>query len=190
MHEFVPEIDEGIPLPFRVSEAMPELNLREEMEARARTIQFLTNLQNPNVAVNSREDDASLPPVRAYPAAAMAYLAELVREASPALVEDLSDYKHYVINKLVFEAEHAKTSKDRIAALAKLGDVDGVNAFKKRSEHTNLHKPLDELADEFTKTLDALEVPYSVMDVTPEEVDFDASPAEVDSTEEDEAEGG
>jgi hypothetical protein len=66
---------------------------------------------------------------------------------------------------LVQEVEHATSSKDRISALAKLGEVDGVDAFKKRSEVTMQVKPIAEVEKELLETLSVLETKF--LDVTP-----------------------
>jgi len=64
----------------------------------------------------------------------------------------------YVVNKLIFEVENAKTSKDRISALTKLGDIDGVDAFKRRTEVTHVVKSLEEVESELLSTLATLKL--------------------------------
>jgi hypothetical protein len=78
----------------------------------------------------------------------MAYLAGMIQQSNCALVDDLSEYKNYVINKYVYEIEHTEDSKIRIQALTKLGEVDGVDAFKKRTEITHVIKPIEEVENE------------------------------------------
>ena len=96
-----------------------------------------------------------------YPNEVMAYLAGMVQQSNCMLVDELSDLKLYVVNKLVYEVEHAKDSKSRIAALSKLGEVDGVDAFKKRSEMTVQVKPIQEVEQELLSVLDNIE--YAVL---------------------------
>ena len=67
-----------------------------------------------------------------------------------------------MVNKLVQEVEHADSSKTRIAALAKLGEVDGVDAFKKRTETTHVIKPIEEVEKELLSVLEGIE--YKVLD--------------------------
>ena len=74
-----------------------------------------------------------------------------------SIVEELSDLKMYVVNKLVAEVEAAKDPKVRVAALAKLGEIDGVDAFKKRSEVTHKHMSIEEVEEELLSTLTAIE---------------------------------
>jgi hypothetical protein len=108
------------------------------------------------------------PDYATYPNETMAYLAGLVAQSNCMIVEELSDLKLYVINKLVQEVEHATSSKDRISALAKLGEVDGVDAFKKRSEVTMQIKPMAEVEKELMEALNILETKF--VEVQPAEI--------------------
>jgi hypothetical protein len=87
----------------------------------------------------------------------MAYLAGLIQQSNCSLVDELSELKNYVINKLVYEVEHATSGKERIAALTKLGEVDGVDAFKRRTEMTVQIKPIEEVEKELMSVLDGIE---------------------------------
>jgi hypothetical protein len=87
----------------------------------------------------------------------MAYLAGMVTQTNCMLVDELSDLKLYVINKLIYEIEHSQDAKSRITALSKLGEVDGVDAFKKRSEVTMQIKPMEEVEKELKNILDGIE---------------------------------
>jgi hypothetical protein len=55
------------------------------------------------------------------------------------------------------EIENAKDPKARITALSKLGEVDGVDAFKKRSEVTHKMLSAEEVERELLETLQSLE---------------------------------
>ena len=85
-----------------------------------------------------------------------------------SIVDELSDLKLYVVNKLVAEVENAKDPKVRVAALSKLGEVDGVDAFKKRSEITHKIMTAEEVEKELLETLQSLE--SKVIDVEAREV--------------------
>ena len=61
------------------------------------------------------------------------------------------------MNKLVHEIEHARDPKARLTALRSLGEVDGVDAFKKRSEVTHKIMTAEEVEKELLETLDSLE---------------------------------
>ena len=49
MQELVPDIDSNIPLPASVTEAMPELSPKEELEMRARTVKLISDLSGKQI---------------------------------------------------------------------------------------------------------------------------------------------
>lgn len=191
MTVLVPPVEELIPLPSNATEAFPELSTHEEVEMRARTIKLLADISGDPLDINPDDEETAKnlaremitnPSVRPdfskYPNEVMAYLAGLVAQSNCMIVDELSDLKLYVVNKLVYEVEHATDSKTRIAALSKLGEVDGVDAFKKRSETTITVKPIEEVEKELLSVLDNIE--YTVIE--------DKSGVEVEEYEEDEIE--
>ena len=170
----MPDIEDDFPLPARVTEAMPELSPAEELNMRVRTIKLLADLagspilpteenrdQAIKLAKQMIEDPRMRPEYAKYPNETMAYLAGLVAQSNCMIVDELSDLKLYVVNKLVFEVEHATSPKERIAALAKLGEVDGVDAFKKRSEVTMQIKPMAEVEKELLEALSIIETKFT-----------------------------
>lgn len=171
---YVPDIEEELSLPSNAAEAFPPLTASEELQMRARTFKLLSDLtgtpivptdenrdQATQIARQMMEDPKLRPDFATYPNETMAYLAGMVAQSNVALVDELSELKMYVVNKLVYEVEHATTSKDRIAALTKLGDVDGVDAFKKRTEMTIQIKPIEEVEKELLDTLNVLETRFT-----------------------------
>jgi len=171
----VPDIDEGIPLPARAVDAMPSLSPREELEMRARTIKLLAEISDTSLVPSEVDKQQATelvkqmnanpdfrPDYSKYPNATMAYLAECINEASFVLVPDLADLKTYIINKLIYEVEHTKTSKDRLMAITKLGEIDGVDAFKRRSEVTMKVLPIEEVEKKLLNILDNIE--YTVVE--------------------------
>jgi hypothetical protein len=168
----VPDIEEGIPLPERYRDALPELSPAEELEMRSRTAKLLAELSDTPLVVTDETRQAvteikstiqsgGRPDYSKYPNEALAFLAEMVSQFSYNIVEDLSDLRSYIVNKLINEVETAKSSKDRIAALSKLGEIDGVNAFTKRSELTVKLKPIEEIEKELLSVLEGIE--YAVL---------------------------
>jgi hypothetical protein len=170
MNVIVPNIEEDIPLPASALEALPELTPQQEIEMRAKTIKLLADLNHqpiePTVEHQAQAEQlaremvtnpAHRPDFAKYPNEVMAYLAGMVAQSNCMIVEELSDLKLYVVNKLVAEVENAKDPKARIAALAKLGEVDGVDAFKKRSEVTHKVQSIEEVEKELLETLNTLE---------------------------------
>lgn len=193
MDGYVPDIEENIPLPANAKEAFPELTPAEELNARAATIKFISDLtgqpivpsqENVDQAKELAKEMAANPQYRPeftnYPNETLAMLAGMVAQMNVQIVDDLADLKMYVVNKLVVEIESSKSAKERIAALAKLGEVDGVDAFKRRTEVTHKTQPLEEVENELaemlrffkSKTIDAksvelIENDKKVVDVEP-----------------------
>lgn len=166
----IPEIEEDIPLPSRASEALPELTPAEELDMRARTIKFLADIDGTPIVPNHSnieeakvlarqmmEDPKARPEFAKYPNETMAFLAGMVAQTNVQLVDELSDLKMYVVNRLILEVENAKDGRTRIAALSKLGEVDGVDAFKKRTESTIVVKPIEEVEKELLTILNTIE---------------------------------
>lgn len=181
MDILIPDIESDIPLPARAAEALPELSPAEELEMRVRTIKLISDLAGTSLepseenkqeaeqlAKQMMQNPKMRPDYATYPNETMAYLAGLVAQSNCMIVEELSDLKLYVINKLVQEVEHATSSKDRISALAKLGEVDGVDAFKKRSEVTMQVKPMAEVEKELFEVLNTIETKF--VEVKPAEI--------------------
>jgi hypothetical protein len=174
----VPEIDENIPLPANAAEALPELSAEAEIQMRARTIKLISDLTGiPLIPTEQDKDEAEKlarqmiedPKKRIefskYPNETMAWLAGMVQQSTCSLVDDLAQYKDYVINKLVNEIETSGDAKIRVQALTKLGEVDGVDAFKKRSEVTHIIKPIEEIEKELIQVINVLEnVEYKVIE--------------------------
>ena len=164
MQEFYLDVDENVPLPNRASEAMPELTSKEEIEAAQ------------EIAKQMVLDPQKKPEFSMYPNETMAYLAGLVSQYNCMIVKDLADLKLYVVNKLVAEIENSSNAKERITALKHLGEVDGVDAFKKRSEITHRVKPIEEVEQELLTVLDNIE--YRVISDTSEPVIEEVEPNE------------
>jgi vacuolar-type H+-ATPase subunit I/STV1 len=171
----IPEIEENIPLPANAAEALPDLTPEAEVEMRARTIQLVSDLtgtpllpneedmeQAKNLARAQLEDPRTRIDYSKYPNETIAMLAGIAARYNHMIVDDLAELKLYVVNRLFEEAEKADNSKTRIQALSKLGEVDGVDAFKKRSEVTHVIKPIEEVEKELLSVLEGIE--YRVID--------------------------
>lgn len=171
----VPDIEDLIPLPKNAAEALPPLDPSEEIEMRARTIKLISDLTGSAIAPTAEEQEAAHELARQmvenpkakldyakYPNEVIAYLGGLVRETNYALVDDLAEYKTFVVTNLVKEYAAAKDSKTRILALTKIGEIDGVDAFKKRSEVTHVVKPIEEVEKELLQVLEGVE--YTVVE--------------------------
>jgi hypothetical protein len=95
-------------------------------------------------------------------------MAGMVSQMNVSIVDELSELKMYVVNSLVQEIQTSKDPKTRIAALKALGEVDGVDAFKKRSEVTVKVQSMEEVEAELLTLLDDVETKY--IDVEAKEV--------------------
>lgn len=161
MEAYVPDIEENVPLPANAKEAFPELTPAQELEMRANVIKLVSDLTGqPIVPTKENAEEAKelakamtanpdfRPDFAAYPNETIAMLTGMVSQMKVSIVEDLADLKNYVVTRLLLEVETAKDSKTRITALTKLGEVDGVDAFKRRSEITHKSLSLAEVEEE------------------------------------------
>lgn len=177
----VPPIEENIPLPENAKEAFPDLSAEQELQMRANVIKLMSDLTGQELSpTQANADEAKSiareminnpkykPDYAKYPNETLAMLAGMVAQMNVSIVEELSDLKMYVVNKLVAEIENARDPKIRVTALGKLGEVDGVDAFKRRSEVTHKHMTVEEVENELLETLDSLE--NKVIDVEAREI--------------------
>ncbi len=174
MQPLVPDIEENLALPANAAEALPDLSPAEELDMRARTIKFISDISCQPI-IPTESDSASAqelaremienPKVRPdfakYPNETIALYAGLAARYNHMIVEELSDLKLYVVNKLFEAAEQADDLKTRINALKALGEVDGIDAFKRRSEVTHIIKPIEEVEKELLSVLEGIE--YTVI---------------------------
>jgi len=110
-----------------------------------------------------------------YPNETIAYLAGMVAQTSHMVAKDLADIKLTVLNGLLQEATLAKSSRERIAAYKAVGEIDGVDAFKRKTEVTHITKSGDELEKELKKTIDELKgkIIHTKEVVEVQDVEFD-----------------
>ena len=181
MDELVPNIEENIPLPENAKDAFPELTPAQELQMRANVVKLMSDLtgqiisptkenadQATEIAKKMAADPTYRPDYAQYPNETLAYLAGMVAQMNVSIVNELSDLKMYVVNKLVAEIEASKDAKIRVAALGKLGEIDGVDAFKKRTEITHKVLTIQEVEAELLETLGSLE--NKVIDVEAREI--------------------
>ena len=83
--------------------------------------------------------------LRKYKNNTLASLAGMVAELDSSVVDDLKDLKTFVINGLIKEATMSDKSKERITALRAIGEVDGVDAFKKHTEVVHKNMSMDDI---------------------------------------------
>ena len=165
----VPHIEDDVPIPKNAKEALPNLSTQEELEARTNKIKMLADIQDENIEPSKENmEEAEVlaeemmanpelkPDFGSYPNETIAFLAGMVAQTSHMVAKDLADIKLTVLNGLLQEATMAKSSRERIAALKAVGEIDGVDAFKRKTEVTHITKSGDELEKELKKTIDEL----------------------------------
>jgi hypothetical protein len=167
--QIVPDIEENIPLPKSATEAMPDLPLKESLDMHTRTIKLVADLNGTPIAPTEEDKDEARELAKRllanprenidlaqYKNEVLAYMAGMIAEYDQMVVKDLAELKLFVVNQLVETVIHAKDQKAKIAALSKLGEVDGVDAFKKRSEVTVKIQPLEEVERELFEIIGSL----------------------------------
>jgi hypothetical protein len=162
----IPDIESDITLPSNAREAFPDLTPAQELEVRMNTVRLISDLTLQPIVPDSEdekvaaaavrqmvEDPETRPDFDIYPNETIALMAGIAARYNHMIVKDLAELKLYVVNRLFEASQSAKDDKTRITALTKLGEVDGVDAFKKRSEITHQIKPVQEIEKEFKEML-------------------------------------
>jgi len=165
----IPVIEDNIPIPKNAKEALPDTPVQEELTMRAQTIKLVSDLADENIEPTTENmthaeglakemmiNPELKPEFGQYPNETIAYLAGLVSQTSHMVAKDLADIKLSVVNGLLQEAGMAKTSRERISAWSKIGEIDGIDAFKKKTEITHITKSGDELEKELKETIESL----------------------------------
>ena len=181
MDALIPNIEDNVPLPKNAQEAFPDLSPQEELNMRANVVQLLSDLtgqpisptkENAEEARKLSQQMLANPSVKPdfskYPNETLALMAGMVAQLNVSVVDELSELKMYVVNNLIKEVQDSKDPKTRIAALKALGEVDGVDAFKKRTETTVKIQTMEEVEKELLDLLDEVETKY--IDVEAKEV--------------------
>ena len=162
-----PNIDENILIPKNARDALPDLTNEEEVEMLANTVKLLADLTGQQI--QATQDDVmeaktiaetmiknpeNKIQLKKYKSPVLASLAGMVAELnSDKIVEDLKDLKTFVVNGLIREATTADKPKERITALRAIGEVDGVDAFKKHTEVVHKVESMEEIEKELLSML-------------------------------------
>ena len=209
----MPNIEENVPIPKNSKEALPEMSVAEEINVRAETIKVMADLKGEEIkpTLKDAQDAAALaeemmanpalkPELATYPNETMAYLAGLVASTNCMIVKDLADLKLYVVNNLVKIVESTDNPKEKIAALRSIGEVDGVDAFKKKTEVTHKMESMEEVEKELISMLGELkqkavlkprpqiiDAEYTSQTISTQESDQDYDAPDSDEEEDEEA---
>jgi len=165
----IPTIENDVPIPKNSKEALPEMTINEELNIRAETIKAVADIKGEDIKptysnIKDAEDLAKemmknpllKPEFDKYPNETMAFLAGLVGQTQCMLTEQLADFKLYVLNRLVEIVEQSGNAKEKIAALRSIGEIDGVDAFKKKTEVTHKVESMEEVEKELLSMLSEL----------------------------------
>jgi hypothetical protein len=165
----MPPIEENIPLPRNSHDALPGMSNTEEIMVRAQTIKELSDITGEEIAPDAKnvhdaqkiaEEMTKNPDkkqdIAIYPNETIAFLAGMVGSMNHMIVKDLAELKLYVVNKLVNVVENTQNPKEQIAALRSIGEVDGVDAFKKKTEVVHKVESMEEVEKELLAMLSEL----------------------------------
>ena len=165
----MPNIEEGVAIPKNSKEAMPEMSMEQEINVRAETVKTMADLKGEPIEPTEEEQNKAVDLVKEmmtnpmfkpeygnYSDPTMAFLAGIVAQSQVLLVRNYADYKLYVVNNLVKIIESTKNPKEKTAALRALGEVDGVDAFKKKTEVTHKMESMEEVEKELLSMLSEL----------------------------------
>ena len=165
----MPHIEEGVPIPKHSREALPEMNNEDQVRLRSKTYKELSDLTGHDIDPTPEQREAAektmkemitnpgkKQDLKQYANDQVAYLGGLVNIYNHAIVDDLAELKQYVVAKLVYAVEHTQNVKEQIAALRSIGEVDGVDAFKKKSEVIHKHETMEEVEKELVTMLTEL----------------------------------
>jgi hypothetical protein len=163
----MPNIEEDVPLPKNSKDAMPELGMEEELQVRVETVKTIADLKGePIPEANPKEQQKAVdfvkrvmtdpnfkPEYGNYSDPTMAFCAGMVAQTQVLLAKELADYKLYVVNNLIKVIESTKNPKEKTTALRALGEVDGVDAFKRKTEVTHKMETMEEVEKELLTML-------------------------------------
>lgn len=154
----VPPIEQNEPIPPNAREALPPLTNEQEIEMVGNTIKLISDLTGQPIQATQADIDEAKTVietmikepekklnVRKYKNSTLASLAGMVEALNASVVDDLKDLKTFVVNGLIREATTADKPKERITALRAIGEVDGVDAFKKHTEVVHKNMSMDDI---------------------------------------------
>lgn len=163
----MPNIEEDVPIPKTAKDAMPDLNMESELKVRVETVKTIADLKGepiPDASPKEQQDAVDFvkrvmtdpnfkPEYGNYTDPTMAFCAGMVAQTQVLLAKDLADYKLYVVNNLIKVIESTTNPKEKTTALRALGEIDGVDAFKKKTEITHKVESMDEVEKELLSML-------------------------------------
>jgi len=165
----MPQVESNIRIPKSKKEAIPEMTTEQELKVRTTTIKELSDIKGEDITPSKEHQEQAQeiaremmtnkklkPEFADYPNETMAFLAGLVGQTNCMIVEELADLKLFVVNNFVQLVAQAQNDRDKISALRAIGEIDGVDACKKKTEITHITKSGDELEKELRETIEQL----------------------------------
>ena len=166
----MPHIEQNVPIPKNAREALPDLTNEEEVEMLANTVKLISDLTGEEIQATQEDVDEAKSVIKTmikepntkiqlkkYKNATLASLAGMVAELDAQVVDELKDLKTFVVNGLIREATTADKPKERITALRAIGDIDGVDAFKKHTEVVHKNMSMDDIEDKLRTLVNRIE---------------------------------
>lgn len=173
----MPHIEQNIPIPKNAREALPDLTNEEEVEMLANTVKLISDLTGEEIEATQEDIDEAKSVIKTmiqepnnklqlkkYKNATLASLAGMVAELDAQVVDELKDLKTFVVNGLIREAATADKPKERITALRAIGEVDGVDAFKKHTEVVHKNMSMDDIESRLQTLVTKLQKRLDVKD--------------------------
>ena len=141
----MPQVESSIRIPKSKKEAIPEMTTEQELKVRTTTIKELSDIKGEDITPSKEHQEQAQeiaremmtnkklkPEFADYPNETMAFLAGLVGQTNCMIVEELADLKLFVVNNFVQLVAQAQNDRDKISALRAIGEIDGVDAFKRK----------------------------------------------------------
>jgi hypothetical protein len=173
----MPHIEQNVPIPKNAREALPDLTNEEEVEMLANTVKLISDLTGEEIQATQEDIDEAKSVIKTiiqepnkkihlkkYKNATLASLAGMVAELDAQVVDELKDLKTFVVNGLIREATTADKPKERITALRAIGDIDGVDAFKKHTEVVHKNMSMDDIESRLQTLVTKLQKRLDVKD--------------------------
>ena len=173
----VPPIEQNQPIPPHARDALPPLTNEQEIEMVGNTIKLISDLTGQRIQATQDDIDEAKTVIktiikepekklniRKYKNNTLAALAGMVAELDAQVVDDLKDLKTFVINGLIKEATMSDKAKERITALRAIGEVDGVDAFKKHTEVVHKSMSMDDIESRLQTLVTKLQKRLDVKD--------------------------
>ncbi len=163
----MPNIEENVPIPKTAKDAMPDLSMEQELKVRVETVKTIADLKGepiPDASPKEQQEAVDFvkkvmtdpnfkPEYGNYSDPTMAFCAGMVAQTQVLLAKDLADYKLYIVNNLIKVIESTTNPKEKTTALRALGEIDGVDAFKRKTEVTHKVESMDEVEKELLAML-------------------------------------